>query len=83
MRESYQKNRLSLKILWEPGSQVPTEFVALVVWLIILLLMIIYAFLCSPYPWVSLLFTTQLSLSPPQAKSLRGGFKWGWGAYLP
>ena len=28
-RESYQKIRLSLNISWEPGSQVPREFVAL------------------------------------------------------
>ena len=62
MRESYQKNCLSLEILWEPGSQVPTEFAAVVVWLIILLLMIMYAFLCSPNPWVSFFFTTKLSL---------------------
>ena len=30
MHESYQKIRLSLNILWEPGSQVPREFAALV-----------------------------------------------------
>ena len=29
MRESYKNIRLSLYILWEPGSQVPTEFTAL------------------------------------------------------
>ena len=29
-RESYQKIRLSLYISWEPGSQVPKEFAALV-----------------------------------------------------
>ena len=30
MRESYQQIRLSLYISWEPGSQVPSEFAALV-----------------------------------------------------
>ena len=29
MRESYQNIRLSLYISWEPGSQVPSEFAAL------------------------------------------------------
>ena len=29
MRESYQKIRLRLYISWEPGSQVPKEFAAL------------------------------------------------------
>ena len=29
MHESYQKIRLSLYISWEPGSQVPSDFAAL------------------------------------------------------